>query len=109
MQKCMILHVFNDWKKTTDVNTGKGSILDLILDLTFVSSSLAPLCEWEVRDKSFGSDHYFVISTLRQVWNKGNFLEMSGKSGYLKKHFGMNVEIFVKGHFRRLQTKGVLG
>lgn len=52
----------NDGRKTRiDVSSGKESVLDL----TFASSSLAPLCEWRVNNKSFGSDHYLVVSKIR--------------------------------------------
>lgn len=38
----------NDGKKTRiDISSGKDSVLDL----TFVSRFLAPLCEWQVRNK----------------------------------------------------------
>ena len=53
------LVVLNDGGGTrVDINTGRESVLDL----SIVSSSLAPRCEWEVyRDSTLGSDHYPVI------------------------------------------------
>lgn len=57
-----ILVCLNDGRKTRiDVRSGKESVLDL----TFASSSLAPLCEWQVKNKSFGCDHFMVVSRIR--------------------------------------------
>ena len=55
----------NDGRRTRiDIRTGKESVLDL----TFISSRLAPKCEWEVYGlyggSTIGSDHYPIMNSL---------------------------------------------
>lgn len=52
----------NDGRRTRiDIRTGKESVLDL----TILSSRMAPKCKWEVHGEgTIGSDHYPIICKL---------------------------------------------